>query len=89
MATIAWNTSDFHVLTAFPKCTEFNTQYYSDEIRERIREWRQAQGTEKIRKLRIYEDNARPHPAMPSLEFLDANGMKKTTPTAFPGFGSD
>jgi hypothetical protein len=77
MITVARNTSGFHVIEALPKCTNFNASYYTTQILERINEWRNTAGTSTTRKLIVHADNAKPHTAKSTIEYLEANAMKK------------
>jgi histone-lysine N-methyltransferase SETMAR len=77
MITVAWNTSGFHVLAALPKGAKFNASYDTNEILDEIRKWRDAHRTKRTRCLIVHADNARPHTARASLEYLEANGMEK------------
>jgi hypothetical protein len=42
MITVVWNTSWFYVLAALPKGAKFNASYYTNQILEEIRKWRDA-----------------------------------------------
>jgi histone-lysine N-methyltransferase SETMAR len=75
--TIVWNPSGFHIVTALPKGLKFNACYYTREILQEIKNWREQQGVGGGRKLCVYSDNARLHTAKLSMDFLNANGMKK------------
>ena len=86
MVTIAWNTNGFHVLADLPKGVKFNATYYTTEILPHILEWRRTHGTVSTRKLIVHADNARPHTARSSTDFLDANGMKRAP---HPSYSAD
>jgi hypothetical protein len=77
MVTIAWNTNGFHVLADLPKGVKINATDYTTEILPHILEWRRTHGTVSNRKLIVHADNARPHTARSSTDFLEANGMKR------------
>jgi hypothetical protein len=47
MKTVARNTSGFHVLAALPKGAKFNASYYTNEMLEEIRKWRDAHRTKR------------------------------------------
>jgi hypothetical protein len=77
MLTVAWNTTGFHVLAALPKSTKVNASYYTNEVLERIKEWKNLDGARRARRLVFHADNVRSHPPGLSLEFLAVNGMSK------------
>jgi histone-lysine N-methyltransferase SETMAR len=86
MITVAWNTSGFHVLAALLKDAKFNASYYTNEIVEEIRKWRDAYRKKRTRSLIVHADNARPHTARASLEYLEANGRGKAP---YPPYSPD
>jgi histone-lysine N-methyltransferase SETMAR len=77
LMTIVWNPSGFHNVTALPKGLKFNACYYAREILQEIKNWREQQGVGDGRILSVHSDNARRHTAKLSMDFLNANGMKK------------
>jgi hypothetical protein len=77
MITIIWNPSGFHVVSAFPNGLKFNTGYYTREILQEIKNWREPQGVGSARKLIVHADNARSHTAKLLMDFLEANNMRK------------
>jgi hypothetical protein len=83
MVTVAWNTSEFHVLAALPKDTKFNTRYYITNILGHIMEQKTASGIKRFRKLIVHVDNARLNTAELSLDCLEANAMKKVPHPAY------
>jgi histone-lysine N-methyltransferase SETMAR len=83
MVTVAWNTSGFHVLAALPKGIKFNARYYITDILTPIMEWRAGSGIRSPRKLIVHADNSRPHTAKSSMEFFEANGMRKAPHPAY------
>jgi hypothetical protein len=79
MLTVAWNHSGFDVVFTVPKGLKFNAGYYpyTTEIFESIKNWWKRQGAGNPRKLIIHADNARPHTAKLSMDFMDANRMTR------------
>ena len=77
MITIVWNPSGFHIVTALPKGLKFNACYYTREILQENKNWREQQGVGGGRKLSVHSDNARPHTAKLSMDFLNPNGVTK------------
>jgi histone-lysine N-methyltransferase SETMAR len=77
MLTIVWNPNGFHHIDVLPKGLKFNASYYVTHILEPLRNWREAQPDTGNQKLIIHADNARPHTAKMTLEFLVQNGMER------------
>jgi hypothetical protein len=77
MITVVLNPSGFHVVSVFPNGLKFNTGYYTREILQEIKNWREPQGVGSARKLIVHADNARSHTAKLSMDFLEANDMRK------------
>jgi hypothetical protein len=86
LITIVWNPSGFCIVTALPKGLKFNACYDTREILQEIKNWREQQGVGDDRILSVHSDNARPHTAKLSMDFLNANGMRKAPhPPYSPG----
>jgi hypothetical protein len=77
MVTIVWNPNGFHVVDALPKAGKFNAHYYTGNIIYAILIWRQAEGGTRPSKLWVHADNARPHTAKVSADFMATSGMKR------------
>ena len=77
MLTVVWNPSGFHVVKALPKGAKFNSQYYTNNILVAISDWRQGAGGIWQRSLWIHADNARPHVAKVSTDYIGRNRMKQ------------
>jgi histone-lysine N-methyltransferase SETMAR len=77
MVTIVWNPSGFHVVTLLPRWSKFNAQYYTNNILGAISDWRRLSGRTQQGKLWLHADNARPHTAMVSTDYVTCNGMKR------------
>jgi hypothetical protein len=86
MITVAWNASGVHILAALLKGAKFNASYYTSEILEEIRNWPDAHRTKRTRSLIVHVDNARPHTARASLDYLEANGMERAP---YPPYSPD
>jgi hypothetical protein len=70
MLMIVWNPIGFHVLKALPNGCKFNAQYYTNDILIAISDWRrQTRGT-RPNKLWVHSDNARPHTAKMSRDYI-------------------
>jgi hypothetical protein len=77
MLMVVWNPIGFHVLKVFPKGRKFNVQYYTNDILVAISDWRrQTRGT-RPNKLWVHSDNARPHTAKTSSDYISLNRMKE------------
>jgi hypothetical protein len=77
MLTVMWNPIEFHVLKALPKGRKFNAQYYINDILVAISDWRRKTGGTRPNKLWVYSDNARPHTAKMSMDYIGLNRMKQ------------
>jgi histone-lysine N-methyltransferase SETMAR len=77
MLTIFWNPSGFHIVKALPKGGKFSTQYYTNDIFIAISDWRRLAGERSPNKLWVHADNARPHNAKVSNDFIALNRMKQ------------
>jgi histone-lysine N-methyltransferase SETMAR len=77
MVTIVWNPSGFHFIRVVPNGCEFNSNYYRRELLEPLAEWRCEQAGGAVRKLIVHADNARPHTAAASQEFIEENGLER------------
>jgi hypothetical protein len=78
MLTAGWNPIGFHVLKALPKGRKFSAQYYTNDILVAISDWRWQTGGTRPNKLWAHSDNARPHTAKMSRDYIGLNRMKQT-----------
>jgi hypothetical protein len=67
----------FHVLKALPEGRKFNPQYYANDILAAISDWRWQTGETRPNKLWVHSDNARPHTAKMSRDYISLNQMKQ------------
>jgi hypothetical protein len=77
MLTIVWNPSGFHIVKALPKGRKFSTQYYTNNILIAISDWRRLAGERSPNKLWVHADNAPPHNAEVSTDFIALTRMKQ------------
>jgi hypothetical protein len=77
MLTVVWNPIGFHVLKTIPKERKFNAHYYTDDILVAISDWRQQTEGTRPNKLWVYSDNAPPHTAKMSRDYIGVNQMKQ------------
>jgi hypothetical protein len=75
MVTIVWNPSGFHLISVLPNGCKFNSSYYRIKIFEPLSELRREQAGGADRKLIVHADNAAPHTAAASQEFMDENEL--------------
>jgi imidazoleglycerol phosphate dehydratase HisB len=76
MLTIVWNTNGFHVINFLSKGIKFNAHHSVPDAAIPLGEWFKTQIGRTDRKLIIRADNARPHTAKMSLDFLEPIGME-------------
>jgi hypothetical protein len=76
MTTIVWNPSGFHVVKALPKWSKFNADCYINNILVAISDWRRLTGGMWQNKLWIHADNAHPHIAKVSSDYIARNEIK-------------
>jgi len=76
MLTIVWNPDGFHVINVLPKGQKFNASYYVENILERVSQFAQASGGNRGQAFIVHADNARPHTARISQEFLQSSGLR-------------
>jgi hypothetical protein len=77
MVTIVWNPSGFHVVKTLPKSSKFNAQYYTNNLFVAISDWRRLSGRTQQSKLWLHADNALPHTAKVSTDYITRTGMKR------------
>jgi hypothetical protein len=77
MLTIVWNVSGFHIVKALPKGGKFSAQDDTNNILIAISDWRRLAGDRSPNKLSVHADNARPHSAKVSTDFIAINRMKQ------------
>jgi hypothetical protein len=56
---------------------KFNARYHTREILQEIKNWRQLEGVGRARKLSVHADNARPSMTKLSMDFFEANNMRR------------
>jgi hypothetical protein len=77
MLTIVWNPSGFYLINVLSKKLKFNTSFYVTQILGRVSDWRRTQVGRTNRKLWVHVDNARPHTATVTLQFMQQNAMRR------------
>jgi hypothetical protein len=75
MTTIIWDPSAFHLIKLMPNGFQFNANYYVAQILGPISVWRGTQIGRTNRKLISHADNARPHTAKVTLDFMERKGI--------------
>jgi hypothetical protein len=61
------------------KGCKFNSTHYITEILLPLSEWRSAEAGQCNRKLVVHADNARPHVAKQTTDYMEQNGMKRAS----------
>jgi hypothetical protein len=69
MATIAWNSDEFHVIEVPPKGQKYNANYYSSSVLTKLLKITRQFRNNRQRKLILHADNAGPHAAKSIIEF--------------------
>jgi hypothetical protein len=77
IVTIVWNPSGFQVVKILPKWSKFNAQYYTNNILVAIPDWRRLSGRTQQSKLWLDADNAPPHTATVSTDYITRDEMKR------------
>jgi hypothetical protein len=77
MLMVMWTPTGFHVLKVLPKGRKFNVQYYINDIMVAISDWRRQTGGTRPNTLWVHSDNARPHTAKMSKDYVGFNRMKQ------------
>jgi hypothetical protein len=71
--TVVWNPIGFHVLKALLNERKFNAQYHTNDILVAISDWRRQIGETRPNKLWVHSDNASPHTAKMSWDYVGLN----------------
>jgi hypothetical protein len=77
MLTVVRNLIGFHVLKALQKWRKSNAQYSTNDILVVISGWRRQTGETWRNKLWVHSENARPHTAKMSRDYISLNRMKQ------------
>jgi hypothetical protein len=75
MVTILCGPTGFAVVTAIETACKFNAGYYVSKVLTLLSEWLCERGGGDFRKLIVHADNARPHKATVSQQFMTRNEM--------------
>jgi histone-lysine N-methyltransferase SETMAR len=78
MLMIVWNPSGFHMINVVPKWFKFNASFYVTQILGLLSDWCRTQVGRTNHKLWVHADNARPHTATVTLQFMQQNAMRRT-----------
>jgi histone-lysine N-methyltransferase SETMAR len=79
MLTIVWNPRGFYLVNILAKWCKFNSTHYSTEVLFSLSEWISTEVGQCKRKLVVHTDNARPHVARQTTDYLEQNGMKRAS----------
>jgi histone-lysine N-methyltransferase SETMAR len=83
MLTIVWNPGGFHLVNILPKGFKFNASHYVTQIFDSLSKWRKTQVGRTSRKLIVHADNARPHTAKMTSQFMEQNSMQRAPHPAY------
>jgi histone-lysine N-methyltransferase SETMAR len=77
--TVVWNPIGFHVPGSEnpPEGGKFNSQYQTNDVLVSISDWRRQTGGTRPDKLWVHSDNARPHTAKMSRDYIPLNRMEQ------------
>jgi hypothetical protein len=78
MLTIMWDPTGFAVVTALESGCPFNTGYYVSKMLTPLSEWWRERGGGDCRKLMVDAEDARPHSATVSQQFMAQNAVVVT-----------
>jgi hypothetical protein len=70
-----WNPGRFHLVNILPKGFKFNASCDVTQILDTLSKWRRTQVGRINRKLIVHADNARPHTAKMTSQFMEQNSM--------------
>jgi histone-lysine N-methyltransferase SETMAR len=71
------------LVNILPKGFKFNASYYVTHILDPLSKWRRTQVGRTNRKLIVYADNARPHTAKMTSQFMEQNSMQRAPHPAY------
>lgn len=77
MITVFWNPNGFQVIDALPRDQTFNAYYYTNNILAPLSQMGQGFPDADGRRLTIHADNAKPHTARHTTQYIESHGMKK------------
>jgi histone-lysine N-methyltransferase SETMAR len=83
MLTIVWNPGGFRSINILPKGFRFNASDSVTQILDPLSKWRRAQVGRTNRKLIMHADNARPHTAKMTSQFMEQNSMHREPHPAY------
>jgi hypothetical protein len=75
MLRIVWGATWFHVVMLLPNWGNFNASYYTIEILPELVHWPNEEPGTAGHKLIVHSDNAPPHTARQTRDFIEAYGM--------------
>jgi histone-lysine N-methyltransferase SETMAR len=75
MLTLVWDSTEFAVVIVIDSGGKFNAGYYVSKVLTPLSEWWRERGGGNFGKLIVHPDNARPHKATVSQQFMAGNTM--------------
>jgi histone-lysine N-methyltransferase SETMAR len=83
MLSLVWNPGGFHLVNILPKGFKFNASYDLTQILEPLSKWRRTKVERTNRKLIVHADNARPHMAKMTSQFMEQNSIQRAPHPAY------
>jgi hypothetical protein len=83
MLTRVWNPGGFHLVNILPKTFTLNASDDATQILDPLSKWRRAQVGRTNRKLMVHANNARPHRAKITSQFMEQNSMQRAPHPAY------
>ena len=77
MLTVFWNPEGFLVVDLLPEGMHFNSEYFINNILEKIFQITAERRAECHRKVTLHFDYARPHTARKVIQYMDVHHMKR------------
>jgi histone-lysine N-methyltransferase SETMAR len=77
MTTTVWSLSGFHLIKLLPKRFKFNASYCVTQVLDPLSVWRGNQIGKTNQKFMVHADDAHPHTANVTLDFMERNAMKR------------
>ena len=83
MLSVFWNPDGFLIIDLLPDDLRFTSEYFINNILEKIYEATTPLREKEHRKITLHFDNARPHTAMKVVEYMNLHNMKRDPNPAY------
>lgn len=77
LVSVFWNPNGFALVDELPKGVTFTTDYFINNILEKLTKRGTAFPDRDGKRLNLHFDNARPHTADKTIQYMELNGLKK------------